>query len=249
MRVNLMKFNKKGWEQFKIFLDRARNGSTEDAPYHLLNDPNYSERLVLSKGEKVRINTHQNFLNRLDFADHLCSFLSNDEDLTKILDDTNSGSWLALAYFGQICKRKSDGTWGVGEDARYILDFQGRQKFYRHLICSIIAAYSLHRQKARLFLYTPPHKHSDTMEQVASREWVILNSELVEVLDTLYWDEGTSKPKVGAQSSGPVNDGALRRFVGRGSFTDQFRTTYDFWTMTAEQIMELLPSEFDSWKS
>ena len=248
MRVDLMKFKPKGLEEFEKFLVRISGGSTDEPPYHILNDHIMSEPLHLSTGSH-RINTGQEFNNRLDFGDHLCTFIKTDDDLSKILDDENAGSWLALAYFKAICSRKSGDTWNVREHARYKLEFGGRQKFHRHLVCSVLASYYFHGKNARLFLDGPTHKHPDTMEQIGTREEVMLNKELVKVLDTLYWDVKENKPKVGFQNNNPIPDGAMRRFVGPNSFVEQFGTTYDFWTMDADSIMGILPDEFEKWKT
>jgi len=242
-----MKFNPEGLKEFEEFLERISAGSKEEPPYKILNDPELSESLNLST-HSHRINTQQEFEDRLDFGDHLCTFIKTDGDLSKIVDDVNAGSWLALAHFKAICSRKSDDTWNVREHARYKLEFEGRQKFHRHLVCSVLASYYFHGNNARLFLDGPTYKHPDTMEQIGTREEVMLNKELVKVLDTLYWDVNEDKPKVGFQNYNPIPNGAMRRFVGPKSFIEQFGTTYDFWTMDAASVLKILPTEFDEWQ-
>ena len=45
----------------------------------------------------------------------------------------------------------------------------------------------------------------------------------------------------------PLPDGALRRFVGPGSFTEQYGEVYDFWRMDLNSLVEILPKEFQRW--
>jgi len=249
MRVNLRKFNEEGLSEYILFLDNIRIlKSDEDPPFHLLSDPQYSEELILSDGREIRINTDQEFETQIDFGDYLLSLFRTEEDRSKVLDDEKGGSWLALAFFKSICKRRKDKTWRVKELARYRLDLEGRQKLYRHLVCGVLATYSIHRERSRLFLYGPLHKHARTLDVVGSAEELMLNPRLVKVLDLLYWDEKKNKPKARTTSNTrPLDEGVLYRFIGPGSFIKQFEQTYDFWTMSSEEILDLLPAEFDKW--
>ena len=64
----------------------------------------------------------------------------------------------------------------------------------------------------------------------------------------MYWDDENEQVKPNVVSYDPVPDGAMRRFVGPGSFTEQYGVVYDFWSMTAQEIRDLLPTpEFDVW--
>jgi hypothetical protein len=63
----------------------------------------------------------------------------------------------------------------------------------------------------------------------------------------LYWDSLSGRVKERTVSYNPIPDGAMRRFVGPGSFTEQYGTVYDFWSMDANSLLALLPPEFDEW--
>jgi hypothetical protein len=67
---------------------------------------------------------------------------------------------------------------------------------------------------------------------------------IVEVLDILYWDDKSNRPKRGAQSQS--NPGNIRRF---SKVISQLELTYDVYTMKPNEILQLLPSEFDQWKA
>jgi len=249
--VNIKKFNQQGLDEFKSFLNRIKyEGSDENPPFSLLSDPGYSEILPLSK-QVNRIDIDEVFKDRYDLADRLVSSIFvTESDRTLLLDDTLAASWLSLAYFNQICERNNNGKYNCLAINRYILDLEGRQKIYRHLIFSAVATFQLHKNNSKLFLKNKSlHVGGELMEQVATKEWVMLNQALVEVLHRLYWDESAETPKTNCQDHNPVPDGGLRRFVGKGGFADEYRYSYDFWTMTADQIFNLLPEEFNKWKN
>ena len=251
--VNVRKLNEKGLSEFEKFLSRVRSTrgrSTEEPPYWILNDDDYSRPINLSAHTKKpkRINIYQEFENRMDFADHLCSFIRTDGDVSLVVNDKFAGAWLALAYFRQICAKDVDGNWNIRANSSYVPEIQNRERFYRHLVCSVIAVYHLHGKMGRLVLSGPTHQHPDFLEQLAGRAELMVNNSLLQVLDRLYWDEDTKAPKRGAvETKRPSPDGVLRRFAGPGGFYQIYKTTFDFWSMEPEQILELLPSEFDDW--
>lgn len=250
--VELGVLNDYGTAEFREFLDRIREGSDEDPPYGLLEDPEKNAKIHLSTGDK-RIDIDQDFEDRIDLADHLNSFIKTDEDVSAVLDNPNAGAWLALAYFKTICARRADGTWKVGKDNRYIPESDvhyTRGMIYRHLVCSALAVYHLHRQRARIMLSTPTTVQSNLMERVVAKKEVLLNGSMIEVIERLYWDDEAGGPKTNCVGgSRPFPDGSLKRLIeGRGSFFEKYRSTYDFWSMDADQILGLLPPEFDEWK-
>ena len=59
----------------------------------------------------------------------------------------------------------------------------------------------------------------------------------------LYWDDKNQKPKRGFGAT--ERPGTLRRFV---AVINQFNRTFDLFTMSGEQIINLLPrDEFERW--
>ncbi len=232
---------------FSTFLDTVGSDSTEEPPYHLLQGEENVNPIQLSDGF-VDVDQDTAISTRMDIGRYLSNLITTREDLATVLDDKGAGAFLALVYFERICTKNSDGTWNIKAKDRYIPNLENRQRFYRHLVFSPLSVYKLHQEKARLYLCQPSHRHPDTMEQIGSREELILNSAIIELADILYWDEDNADVKVGAVSYDPIPDGAMRRFVGPGSFTEQYGTVYDFWSMDADAISRLLPRpEFDAW--
>ena len=232
--------------QFSQFLDTIGSGSTSDPPFHLLEGADNVSPIELSNGQ-ITVSRDVEISTRMDLGRYLSNLISTRDDLAKVLDSKGVGSFLAIVYFDSICKRNEDGTWEVGARDRYIPNLKRRQRFYRHQVFSPLTVYKLHQEKARLYLCQPTHRHPDTMEQIASREELMLNPAIIELADMLYWDDENGDVKVGAVSYDPVPDGAMRRFVGPGSFCEQYGTVYDFWSMDVGALISILPQEFKEW--
>ena len=151
-------------------------------------------------------------------------------------------AWLSLFYFDQVCPPLSSGQRKPGELVRHVPS-QHAWKYYRHLLAGPYRLLTLHGQNARVFLHGPLPQHGDFSEQLASRTKEIGNKSLIEAVDDLYFDESQGQPKRGALTR--TRSGNVRRLV---KVIDQFDLTYDLYAMTSRQILDLLPSEFASWK-
>ncbi len=254
MEIKMASLTENAIEEMEGFLMRIKSGGTDDPPHHLLGGEDNVVAVQLSSGE-VTIETSQRITTRGDLAEYLSQFIEGPEDLSKLLDDKGTGAFLALAFFETICPRNPDGTWsitqiknGKNKDiSNYMPNFRDRGRFYRHLVMGPLAIFALHGHTGRIFLCQPAHKHPETMEQIAGRENIILNGNLIELADRLYWDQQNGAVKIGATNYKPIPDGGLRRFVGKGSFCEQYGTVYDFWNMSADEISDLLPEEFEAW--
>jgi hypothetical protein len=80
------------------------------------------------------------------------------------------------------------------------------------------------------------------MEQIGGQQEAFGARSVVELADRLYFDTDTGRLKRGAQGK---KEGTPRRLR---TFLRQFRRTYDPPRMTADQLSECLPREFDRWK-
>jgi hypothetical protein len=89
----------------------------------------------------------------------------------------------------------------------------------------------------------PIYKQGDIVEQLASRQELITNKSLIGVATVLYYDSTSGRAKRGAGGKGL---GSPRRLA---DIIDQFNLTWDLYTMTLEEILELLPDEFDKFKN
>lgn len=239
--IDVRALNEEGIRQFGDYIDRLAGGAVEALPVQLLTDPRTS---VAIRGQgKV---DNRTFANRLDAAKYLSDALRN-VDRQEV--DTNHGlwTWLALFYFDQLCPPKLGGTREPGEKHRYILpkldSDEHFRHYYRHLLAGPFRIYRLHGESARLLLHPPVYTHGDFSEQLASRMEFITNRGLIQAVHALYYDAGKDAPKRGATNR--KKPGTLRRFI---ALIHQLDLTYDLYSLNGQQILRLLPNEFDTWR-
>ena len=138
-------------------------------------------------------------------------------------------------------------NWAIaGRDCRHILE-PGYPNGHRHLLAGPYLVYSLYglgEDLSRLLLWTPLHVESQFHNELAGRQTLITNKGLLHAADKLYFDKSDNKPKRGAlmEKNSP---GTLLRFI---NIVQQLDLTYDLYSMSGEEILALLPPEFDKWK-
>lgn len=249
MIAKLAELNQAGIDEFKAFLTRNKTTpSDEEPPFHLLSCPDHTVPVEMAVGD-ANVETDTVSLTRMHLAQRVNALVSSRAELAMICESKGIGAWLSLALFNSICAKKDDGTWKVGQMKRYIDDGKGDEWGFaihrRNIVCSALAVYHLHGENARLCLHGPAHVVSDYAEVIGAIEDVMLNETMIEVLDRLYWDTATDRPKAGLRGQSPYVDGSYRRFVNKTyGFYAQHYQTYDFWTMTADEIIALLPEEY-----
>ena len=192
----------------------------------------------------VEIDENKIFSTKMEMGKYLTDCFRNNE-IKHAIWNPALWTWLAYIWFDQLCPAIR-GTRKIGETARYICSMEWN-RFYRHLVASAYDAYSTHREKAILFLHNPIHEHNDYLEQFAARNTLVRifpYTNIIEVAYRLYWNIEIDHPKRGAQSRN--KPGNHRRFV---KIMAQLELTYDVYSMTPDEILNLLPEEFDSWKT
>ncbi len=124
---------------------------------------------------------------------------------------------------------------------RYILDNSFRY-YYKHLLAGPFQTYMTYGNKARLILHGAVHISNDIYLKLAERQNFITNPSIVGVADALYFDQDKNKPKQGAQSK--TRGGSLLRLI---NVLQQLELTFDLYSMSSEEILQLLPEEFGAW--
>ncbi|MCO6455543.1 MAG: hypothetical protein J5I93_09630 [Pirellulaceae bacterium] len=233
------KLTETGIKAFTEYLTRLADGEKIDPPMHLLTDADSSQELLgTAEVEPVTLDS------KLAAAKYLTIQLAS---LDKSEVDNNVGlwTWLSLFFFDQVCPESASGERKPGEIVRHVLTLSAL-KYYRHLLAGPCRLWQLHGKCSRVFLYNPLTEHGDFSEQLASRQQHISNLHLIEAVDRLYYDPesiGAGRPKRGALTR--TRPGNLRRLV---AVIQQFDLTYDMYAMNSEQILTLLPDEFDHWR-
>ena len=201
--------NEAGSRLFREFVERAKAGSTEAPPFHLLTDNATSEPSGLDVAVEQRT-----FVSRIEFGRYLADAFSAIER-RRISRDAGLWNWLALFYFDQLCPSDSTGHRKVLGAGHYVLE--GRfayNRYYRHLVRFPWFATVLHGERAAILLTaagkaTPGiGQWGELSEQLAGYQDILGSRAAVEVAARLYLD-ADGKPVRGAAS--PSGPGSVRR--------------------------------------
>lgn len=151
-------------------------------------------------------------------------------------------SWLAAFYFDAVCPVRADGTRLVREDARYIPSLTDYRNYYRHALLgpwSVFRAHAAAPERARVVLFGPLASPGEAAEQLMSRQDLVTNPTVLETAYRLYFDPSKNRLKKGA---GGKAAGSPRRLA---DILYQFDLTFDLFALTPEQLLSLLPGEFN----
>ena len=228
--------NEKGIQEFRKLLTDLREGSSRQTPKELLTDPSYSSKIA----EKAEVEDRL-FSNKLEVAKYLNEAL---QIFPQSQIDQNVGfwSWISLYYFNQVCPVSQSGRRIPGQDYRYILDLDYR-RYYRHLLAGPYNILRLHSEDAPLLMAGPLYGINKYYEQLSSRQGFITNKGVIEAANLLYFDPENGKPKRGPAVT-TRKPGALIRFI---DVVQQLDLTHDLYSMSGEDVLALLPAEFDEW--
>jgi hypothetical protein len=238
--IEIRRFTDKGIDGFRSYLADLRDGSKDPAPYDLLTNSETSQKVK----SQIKVE-QQEFGTRFEMARYLDSALAElDED--GIENDVHLWSWLSLFYFNQVCPKDKNGKRKPGRDYRHILE-PGYPYGHRHLIGGAYLVYTVYGWRddiPQLLLHTPPYVESKFNHELATRQSLITNRGIMEAAYKLYFDPSTKKGKRGAQIKKKA-PGTLYRFI---DVIQQLDLNFDLYSMTGDEIVSLLPPEFDQWK-
>jgi len=233
---DVRRLTEKGIEAFRAFLDTIRAGEEFQSSPAILYVDGYSAPLPVRMRIEPRV-----FRSKFDAASDLHEVLRPIDNPT-IAGDAGLWSWLALFYFDQLSPVGRDGRRRPRADYHYIPSGEGWGR-ERHLLAGPYRLFGLYGERARLLLYPPLHQHGNFIYALGSRRELLTNRGLIEAIDLLYWDATRARPKRGATTE--TQPGNLRRLI---AVAQQLDFNYDLYGMTAEEILALLPPEFDAWK-
>jgi hypothetical protein len=154
-----------------------------------------------------------------------------------VLANRSMWTWLTLLHFDVLCPAGTK----IGEDARYVLS-DNPMRYYRHLLYGPYLVVKAHKKESKglaVLLGNPVDTPGDIWEQIASRQELISSRKIVEVIGRLYYDSERSSYVSGAATA---DAGAVRRFV---RVMQQLDCTWDLWEIPVDDLLEMLPPEFD----
>lgn len=242
---NIRELTDKGEAEYQKVWDEVPN---KDPPLWMLYEEEYSTPVVFDDGLPRKIDVDATIKTGMDLA------LLVDGALGVSVEEARSHpqmwSWLSLLFYKQLRKGEM-GDWPTSKSGqsgasmeKFVFDeAYGAFKYYRHRVYSRYWLWKTYGEDARVYLVTSANKWSEISEQTLGVMEIISCPGLIGAVNLLYLDESSKTGfKLGAGGDGP---GSPRRF--RDVFW-QFVETYHMQGMDKEQIVNLLPSEFDKYR-
>jgi hypothetical protein len=228
---------------FRQYLE-ALPGQTpaEPPPIALLTDEMTSEAIEPAVEVDIRA-----FGSRMEAARYLDGRFEA-ASATEATRDPGVWAWLTLFYFDELCPSEGHGRRQPKQLVRLLPD-KTAFRYYRHLLAGPCAIYRNFRDnpaEAAIVLRQPLDKPGDYVEQLASRQEIITNRGIIAAANALYFDAKNNRFKRGGQTR--EKPGTLRRFI---EVLDQLSLNYDlyaFHELGPQQLLDLLPREFDKWR-
>lgn len=266
--MTLRAFTEEGVRQFEDYILDLRKGIEAPLPEDLLEGPN---TILISNSIKVVPGALPG--DKYEAANYLHTLLK-PLSLTKLKEHSRGiWTWLAAFYFDSI--RPEKGNAPPSAPYHYIYEKQWDRR-YRHLLAFPHELFSLYvdqesgPENIRIFLNGSVRVLGGVIEQLASRQEIITSHPVVQALTKLYWDTEREAPKTGITTDdrdrakrtkrtkkakrqsrlrkskpGLPGAGGIVRFA---KVFRQLHLTYDFYSLDADQILELLPYEFDRYR-
>ncbi len=227
-----------GLRRYQQFLDSLDTEKPETYNRTLLSSDEYSTSI--GGGE---VPDTCNAANRMEMGQLLYELLANS-GLKDVALDRGFWSWLSWYWFDSLCPEKNGRLTPMGSE-RWIFEL-GYTRRYRHLLAGPWSIYDAHREnpeRAMCLLCTPVTSPGDLVSEIASRQEYVNNPALVEVLTLLYYDPDKKVLRSGHVSRS--KPGAVKRMI---KVVGQLSPLWDLYSVTTEELMELLPAEFDRFK-
>jgi hypothetical protein len=209
-----------------------RDEGEQNLPDHLLEDTNYT--IVLGEDIEERA-----FANTREFGEYVNSVINEN-----LIADFGMWNWLSCYYLKFLLPLNNGVRQKPGSLNRYVVT-EGTiftsDPFRRHLVAMpalLVKAHGDDREVLDVILsQTHLGTYGDMQEQPLATQEYYYCRPFLKTLYRLYWDIDRGTIKRGASS----NVRRLIEVIGSLSFT------HDFNNMNVDEIIDLLPSEFDEW--
>lgn len=238
--MKLRRFNSVGLSAFANYRTALVAEPTLAPPRELLEDEALTEILNVPVDIEPR-----SFATRLE-AGIFLNNLVKQAVVAQPERDKGLWSWLTLFFFDEVCPKDGHGKREPQDEARLIAQVDNFQRFYRHLLLGpflVVRAHEDNPARAMAFLCNPLWKPGEIAEQLASRKELVTNQAVAELATQLYYDPVKQTFRRGAGSS---VKGAARRLA---ALLNQLDLTWYLYGMSGQDILRLLPKEFDRFRT
>ena len=256
--ITLRELNESGVDKFLDFCNRKRKEDHSlKTPLILIEESETSE----DSGLSIEIDTEKKFSNRLELGRYLWEKFKgvwNDS----LLQDSRLWSGLALIYFDQFCPSNR-----TNDPEHYILTAgkwrgSGFDYHYRHCVLTPLRIVKDYPEYAEFFLcgtekspYKGMTRMGEGIEQVASKQRVMRNKNILKSVMELYRDPKTGRVKTASMSEPRRKKEKTGKWGGQGKggarrYTKLEIARLDLVYSTAmiepEKIIELAGEEFSN---
>lgn len=230
--MNIRRFNEAGGGEYEKWLISMKEDDEQDIPDHLLEDDEYTEVI---DGEIE----DREFLNTREFGQYVNGILNES-----YLRDYGMWNWLSCYYLKYFLPIKNNSRQKPGSIDRYVVAEKrayAGDPFRRHLAALPALFTRAHEGENEVLDVILSQTHlgtwGDMQEQALATQEYYYSRPILRTLHRLYYDTNNRKLKPRAASD-------VRRFV---EVVGSLGYTHNFTNITVDQLLELLPSEFDRW--
>jgi hypothetical protein len=230
--MKLRKLNEQGVEVFRDYINDLRSGADQNIPNYLLDSDEYSEDIQF----ELEI-TKPEFKSRLEMGVYLVD-LFDGLNITPYIGDIGFWSWLALYWFEQLCSEK-EGKLNPSMDYNYILskNFRHRPRHAVYMTWQLVTRYG---EDCAFMLCKAMSTRGELTEQMMARQENLSSESVMKLANALYFDSETRTFKKGAAAR--KSAGCVARYI---TWLEQIKMTYDVFSISADELKDLLPAEFD----
>lgn len=232
-----------GIDAFRDYIEATRRGENRGPiPSYLLYGSPCSESI----SQQVEIEQRQ-FITKYEAAVYFSRVFEN-LDQEEISYNAGLWSWLSLYYLDELSQSNANGTRKLKASYCYILAVeQGTIRWGQHrnhLLAAPFSVYKRHGEDARMLLKVSVASNPTLTSQIVERQQFSRSRGFIKLINWLYFDgSGNLKPGSVAKTK-PTKPGSLFRLF---AVFQQLEVNYDIFNMTRDQMMKLLPPEFDEW--
>lgn len=253
MKMNVRRLNPRGLDAFSHWLQLP---GQEPAPKHLLDDPDCSEEVL---GD-FEIDTSRSFTTTFALGKYLnTEVFAGAVDYMPLYQDAAMWSWISLALIDSLVSKKSKGAKQQGAPlaiAHYVqIPSQTPARHsYKLIARSAWLMGRLHGDAAAFVLGSPDSPWGEVAEAVIGRQQLASHKGFIALASKLYvQSDGALKRGTAGKRSKEARRNPKAK-AGLGSMRrlaltlNQFGRTYNTRSMPPQEMLKLLPREYERWQ-
>lgn len=182
--------------------------------------------------------------SRFDLADHIWQYVNPTTKLFALTGENYFWNWMAAAWMSTLVSAdgRSDLNEKLGKQIERWMLTDNTLRYHRHLVSGAYFSYQSNFpniENAMCLLATDVLAPGEVVERIAGKR-SLSTGEICHLATLLYFDLDSNTLRKGVTSP-PGNPKAFSRYFG------QIDLTIDYEGMSAEELLEILPENFDKW--